>query len=69
MNVTTDIAKLDDRKRDEQVKVMLTSRELAELHLVANAQHRKLSDYVHLIIRLHLRGHCPTSEPLCEGHE
>ena len=46
----------DDRKRTEQVKLLLTERELLDLSRAAAADDRKISDFAHHILRRHLYG-------------
>jgi hypothetical protein len=41
-------------KRDTSVNVRLTSEERAELQRLADADKRKLSDYIRLILQAHL---------------
>jgi hypothetical protein len=47
----------DDDKKTEQVKVWMTERLLTDLSRLADANDRKLSDYITVILEHHVYGH------------
>ena len=64
---------VDDRKHTEQVKVMLTERELLDLCRLAAVDDRKPSEMVRVIVRQYMYGRvCAPSagcEPAPSPHE
>ena len=58
---------LDDRKRQEVLKVSLTEREFFEFYRLCAREDRTPAEYAHLLIRKHLFGNSVPSTDVLEG--